>query len=236
MAANTEAEPRIGAIVAARLESSRLPGKALATVAGRPLLWYVVARLRASVRVGRRIALATTDRSVDDALETWAREAGIPCYRGQTEDVAGRMLGCARWSGLAWFARVNGDSPFVMPSLLDQAAEIALTDPCDVVTNLMPRSFPYGVAVELFATEAYGRAHARMTEPEDREHVSRYVYRHPDEFRIRAISCPEGDLSAGRLTVDTPEDLEAFRRFVAASRTPWVDVHYRDALASGCFG
>lgn len=229
---------RIGAIILARLDSGRLPGKALADIDGRPLLWCIAERL-----IGRSafpVILATSDRSVDDRLAEAAESLELIVFRGSLNDVAGRFLGAAETHGLEAAFRVNGDSPFVDISLLKDAVRLYGERDVDLVTNLRPRTFPYGVSVELVRVSALRSCLARATDPEDREHVTKALYRTLPAERIASIvnagQLADGPQTRVRLTVDDAADLAAFRAFVQSRRDDWRDVGYGDALASGFFG
>src|SRR4051812_7803637 len=113
----------IGAIILARLDSNRLPGKALRDIAGRPLVGYVVDLCRQVAGVDQ-VVLATSNRAVDEPLARFARSEGIACVRGDTEDVAGRFLYAMESTGFAGALRVNGDSPLNRPALLARAVEV----------------------------------------------------------------------------------------------------------------
>ena len=219
-----------GAIILCRLDSRRLPGKALHQVGGRPLIDFALQRCRAVAALEGNIVLATSTRDVDDPLADFARENGLWLFRGPTDDVAGRVLACARQFGFRYFVRVNGDSPFLDPSLVDQAVRLAEAGGLDLVTNLVPRSFPYGVSVEVVRTEAFADAFPQMTRPDHREHVTKYLYEQIGLFRYANITCPAGDWSRVRLTVDTPEDLDWFGRMVARFGDDMDRLSYAEAL------
>jgi spore coat polysaccharide biosynthesis protein SpsF len=213
------------AVVVCRLDSSRLPGKVLREVRGRTLLAWVVDRTERVRTFDRGVIVATSDRVVDDPIEEFCRQHQIVVFRGSTHDVAGRVLSCAKAHRLKWFARVNADSPFVEPALLEKACQIAADDRYDLITNLEPRSFPYGVSVELVRVATYAQAYQRMTTPEHFEHVTKILYEPECGFACRHFNIVHAgpDLSRVRLTVDTPVDWEAFRQladFSAAQRTP----------------
>lgn len=212
------------------MDSRRLPGKVLAAVVGAPLLWYVVSRVRLVKAFAGRVVVATSDRPVDNLIADYCRAQGWPVYRGSADDVAGRVLACATEQGWDWFARVNGDSPFADPELLGEACEAAELGDFDLITNLQPRSFPYGVSVELIRTEFYRQSHARFRGADDQEHVTRYLYDHLADVRYINIARRGEDLSGQRLTIDTPDELAAFRQFVASLHRDWLDVTYLDAV------
>lgn len=201
--------PILGAIIVARMDSQRFPGKALHPLLGRPMLGHVAQRCQQVQSLERRIVVATTSRPVDQPIARYAASLGLGVFCGETENVARRLLGCAQASGWDGFFRINGDSPCLDPSLLDQAAEaFDILEP-DLVTNLHPRSYPYGVSVELLRTSIYAEAYRRFDRPEHREHATLFYYEHAAEFRIHNMLNPAGapGVALPRLTVDTPEDV-----------------------------
>jgi spore coat polysaccharide biosynthesis protein SpsF len=220
----------VGAIVLCRLDSQRLPGKALREVGGRPLVDYALARCRQVAELAGNIVLATSEREVDDPLADFARSSGISVFRGSTDDVAGRVVACSRQFGFRYFLRVNGDSPFLEPALVGEALRQVQGEPLDLVTNLLPRSFPYGVSVEVVRAEAYAGAYRRMSSREQREHVTSYLYENIGQFRHSNIACPLGDFHRVRMTVDTPEDLAWFGRLVQQFGSEIDRASYADVL------
>jgi spore coat polysaccharide biosynthesis protein SpsF len=220
--------PRIVGIVAARLDSTRLPAKALREVAGRPLLGHVVGRARRIAGLDG-LVLATTARAVDDPLADWAGREGLDCFRGDLEDVAGRFLACARRRGAEAFVRLNADSPFLDPALVDEGLRASGGD-ADLVSNLPGRSFPYGISVEVVRTSALERAHGRMT-AEERVHVTAHFYAHPEEYRIVPMTCPDPSLRTARLVVDTEEDLRRFASVAARLADRVTEAGYREVAA-----
>jgi spore coat polysaccharide biosynthesis protein SpsF (cytidylyltransferase family) len=221
-----------GAIILSRMDSRRLPGKALIPVRGRPLVDYVLSRCRRLQAVRGHVVLATSDRAVDDPVAAFAAQTGVPVFRGSADDVAGRVLACARQFQFDYFVRVNGDSPLIEPTLIDRAVRTAVDRGLDLVTNLFPRSFPYGVSAEVVRTVAFTEAYSRMDQPDHREHVTKYLYENIDRLTYANITCPEGDLSRVRMTVDTAEDLEWFGRLVDRFGTAIDELTYVDALPS----
>jgi spore coat polysaccharide biosynthesis protein SpsF (cytidylyltransferase family) len=220
----------IGAIILARMDSRRLPGKVLARVGGRPLIDYVLQRCRRAAELQGNIVLATSDREVDDPLAEFSRASDVELFRGDSDDVAGRVLACARKFGYRYFARVNADSPFLEPSLIDEAIRLVGTNEVDLVTNLVPRTFPYGISVELVRTDTFAKAYPRMVRPDQRELPIIYFYENIQKFRYLSIACPSGNLSKTRLTVDTPEDLRWFGRLAAHYGRDMDRISYIDAI------
>lgn len=200
-------------VIVARLDSSRLPGKVLASVGDRRVLDLLLERATATRGVDRFI-LATTGRSVDDPLVRFAEEVGLEVYRGDTDDVARRVLEAAEGVDGTFIVRLNADSPFVDAPLLDKAIALARTGDFDLVTNLLPRTYPYGVTAEVLRRSALASAQPQLWW-EDREHVTRFFYRQPERFNICNIRAPESVTTQARLVVDTKEDLARLRAVAA---------------------
>lgn len=199
---------KIGAIVLARFDSQRLPGKALREVAGRALLGYAfeICRRVSAVDV---VILATSTRAVDEPLARFAASEGVVCVRGDTDDVAGRFLRACESLRLDAALRLNGDSPLNRPALLSEAVEIFRRGKADLVTNVPGRSYPFGVSAEVLSTEALQNSYPKMTTA-NREHVTQYFYEHPESVRMHRISSGRDDLRGVQLAVDDARDLARF--------------------------
>ncbi len=215
--------PDVGVIILARLDSERFPGKVLADAAGVPLLTRLVERLAASSDAIGPVVLATTVRQIDDPLESWARRSGVPIVRSSRplNDVAGRFVDAAIEHRFEWAFRVNGDSPHTDASLLAGSMSLRALD-IDLVSNLVSRRFPYGVAVELVRIDALARVlHSLPADDPTREHVTRPLYERLAPERIAHV--PGGDPAWANLraTVDTPEDLERFTRYLQDVGPEW---------------
>jgi len=197
------------------MDSTRLPGKSLMEIAGKPLLQYVIEGAQSCNSFRGSICVATSDRPVDDPIADYCEENKVDVFRGSVEDVSGRLLACARSRKLDYFARMNGDSPFVDLELINKACEIVRQSGEDFVTNIRPRSYPYGISVELFRTDSFALGYERMSEPDHYEHVSHYFYEHLDDFNYRNIVREGEDLSKIRMTVDTEADKRRFERLIS---------------------
>jgi Spore coat polysaccharide biosynthesis protein F, CMP-KDO synthetase homolog len=211
----------VAAIVQARLGSSRLPGKVLAEVAGKPLLEYLLERLERAESL-HSVVVATSDDPSDDAIAAFCAVHDVDCHRGPLDDVAQRTLDAVDKRGLDAFVRISADSPLLDPKLVDRAVALLGADEADLATNIFPRTFPHGQSVEAFDSDAFRRGAAAMVDAHDREHVTPYFYRHADEFRISSFT-QEPDLSSLQLAVDTPDDLGTFASLVGAMSRPHWD-------------
>ena len=192
-------------IVFARLDSSRLPGKALKPIAGKLLIDRVIDRCLA-VSSRALVIVATSDRVTDDPIADHVSKRDVPLFRGAAEDVAGRALACAEEHGLELFVRVSGDSPFIEPALIDRCINRARDGAVDLVTNVFPRSYPAGVSVEAIRSTAMRRIVEETEDIQDREHVTRYAYRRAERFVIENLAAPDDRYVGLNLSVDTPAD------------------------------
>ena len=196
-----------GIIVFARLDSSRLPGKALKPIAGKLLLDRVIDRCRAT-QGSSPVIVATSDREIDDPIADHVAARGECLFRGTAEDVAGRALACAEARGLDRFARISGDSPFIDPDLIARCMARSRAGDAELVTNVFPRTYPIGVSVEVITTAAMRRIVEETDDAEDREHVTRYAYRRADLFHLDNVSAPDDRYIGVSLSVDTQADHE----------------------------
>jgi len=202
----------LAAIIQARLGSSRLPGKALADVAGKPMLERLVERVRASRHV-EEIVIATTEKPQDEALVEFARKQELKVMRGSETDVLDRFYQAAKTFGVKTIVRVTPDCPLMDPEIIDQVVELFRSGEFDYASNTMGKRFPDGMDVEVFSFEALERAHRETEVASDREHVTPYI-KASGKFRIAALEASE-DLSNLKWSVDHEVDL-AFARAVYA--------------------
>jgi len=191
-------------IVQARMTSTRLPGKVLLPLAGEPMLTRLIERLR-RVRRADGIVVATTTNATDDPIAALCSQLGVPCHRGSEHDVLSRYADAARLYGADVVVRITSDCPLIDPALIDQTIAAYDEGGSDYVSNMLPPTWPYGMAVEVFSAAALAQAHAEATQAAEREHVTPFLYWHPERYRLRNVASPV-DLSHHRWTVDTPED------------------------------
>ena len=198
-------------IVQARMGSSRLPGKVLLDICGRPMLEWVLFRLAHSKTVDQ-VIVATSTLARDDILAKFCAEHGYQCHRGDQDDVLDRYYQAAKRIEAAVIVRVTSDCPFIDPEILDVVVESRRRTDADYASNTQePRTFPRGLDVEVFTFGALEKAWREDKNPAWREHVTPYLYRTPSAFRLAAVT-NNTNLSAYRWTVDTPEDLEFARQ------------------------
>ncbi len=201
----------IAAIVQARMGSTRLPGKTLADVAGKPMLARLVERARRIPGV-ERVIIATTEKPADEAILRFAADHDLPAYAGSEEDVLDRFYQAARRFGVSVVVRVTPDCPLLDPGVsgLVVTRFVEARGAVDYASNTQPPTFPDGLDTEVFSFEALERAWREATAPSEREHVTPYVWRHAERFRRLNVE-HEPNLSHLRWTVDGPADLEFVR-------------------------
>lgn len=122
-----------------------------------------------------------------------------------------RYADAARLHGADTVVRITSDCPLIDPALIDQVIAAFEEGGSDYVSNMLPPTWPYGMAVEVFSAVALAQAHSEATQAAEREHVTPFLYWHPERYRLRNVASPV-DLSQHRWTVDMPEDYELVRR------------------------
>lgn len=213
-----------------RMTSSRLPGKVLKPVLGKPLLAYFVERLRRIDRADQ-IVIATTVNCSDEPIVDLCRTLQVPFTRGSEEDVLERYYDAALVSGADIVVRVTSDCPLIDPALVNETINFFQqhSDRFDYVSNSADNSYPIGMGVEVFSRRVLNEAHFQATKTFEREHVTPFLYTHPERYRIGSICSPR-DLSMHRLTVDTPEDLELITLIIEALTPHKPDFNLADIL------
>ena len=203
----------IVAIIQARMGSSRLPGKVLLPLAGKPMLWHVVDRLQTAEALDT-IAVATSTEAADDAIVEFCESESILCFRGSENDVLDRYYQSAVEFEAEIVVRVTADCPLIDPVIVERLIYTCLTEGADHVGALagsggravgLP-AFPEGAGASCLRASALRGAWERAECEEDREHVVTYLVRHPEEFRSMYL-VPDTDFGHLRWTVDTTQDL-----------------------------
>lgn len=213
---------KVVAIIQARLGSTRLPRKVLAEILGRPLLAVLLDRVRDAKKVDEFV-IATTDRPHDAAVAELAGAEGVACYRGSEDDVLDRFYQAAKLHDADVILRLTGDNPLMDAELVDWIAEEFWQASLDYAAISHEHGFPPGIGGEIFTMNALEQAWRETSEPNQREHVTSFIYRQPQRFRCAKLGC-ETDYSQARATVDTPGDLEVVRRIFSSighTRFPW---------------
>lgn len=200
------------------MRSGRLPGKVLMDVCGRPLVWHVAQRVRAA-RTPDKIVVATTTNAIDDPLCRFLEGENIEVFRGSEEDVLDRYYRAAMACAADIIVRVTPDDPFKDPDVIDHAVQLLLdaNPPVEYVANCsydgsIPATYPEGIDIEVMTVGCLEKLWSRARRPSEREHVTPYLFSHPDEFRVLGFQHAV-NLSHLRWTIDYESDL-AFAREV----------------------
>lgn len=205
------------AIIQARMGSSRLPGKTMADVEGRPMLWHVVERVRQARQVDR-VVVATSTAPADDLIASFCAASGIACRRGSEADVLDRYYHVAGAENADTVVRITADCPLIDPAVIDRVVERFRQGGVDYVSNAMVRTFPDGLDAEAFSFDALETAWREARKNSEREHVTPYL--RSGKFRTANVSSE--DISAvsarRRWTVDEAADLAFVRAVYAAFR------------------
>jgi len=193
--------------------ASRLPGKVLMDIAGKPMLAWVIERARQSKRIDE-IVVATTKEPADEAIAQLCSSKGIRFFRGSTYDVLDRYYQAAKYFQADVIVRLTADCPLLDPEVIDLTISELVNRSLDFATNRLPppwkRTYPLGLDVEVVSFNALERAWKEAKEPFEREHVLPYLYNEDGRFKISVLNA-DADYSSQRWTVDTPEDLEVIR-------------------------
>ncbi|MCP5412462.1 MAG: NTP transferase domain-containing protein [Alphaproteobacteria bacterium] len=198
---------RVVAVIQARMGSTRLPGKVLRPIAGKPLLWHIVHRLKACHLV-EEIAVATSVNPADEAIVEWCNAQGVTVVRGPENDVLARYAAAAEKLDADIIVRVSSDAPFIDAGFVDHLVATLIEQGGDYVL-LEEGAECAHEGVDPFSRRALDKLMMdAATDPAAREHVTGYFKLHPDFVKIvRAAPYPPLAKKGGRLTIDTPDDL-----------------------------
>ncbi len=225
-------ENKVGIVLLARYNSRRLPGKALKKIAGKPVLSYIIERLKTVVPT-QQIILATSSNKSDDVLANYAKDIGIACFRGSLEKVALRFYEAAQQLNCTYACRINGDNIFLDPAVLATMVQEAQQGQYHFLSNVKARTFPKGMSVEIVAM-AYYQKHLTtiLNSAYYTEHVMVYLYElaaADAHFYLENKELPE---AAGlQLALDTPEDFERSQWILQNLKVPHTQADLRKIAA-----
>jgi spore coat polysaccharide biosynthesis protein SpsF len=217
---------KLAIVIQARTGSSRLPGKVLLPLAGKPLLERMIERVRGARRTpsprrgeGRggglpfEIVVATTTDPSDDPIVELCRTLDVRCHRGHPTDLLDRHIEAARAMKADTVAKIPSDCPLIDPRVIETVLEAFSPDRHDYVGNLHPATWPDGNDVEVMPVEALELAWREATKPHEREHTTPFLWDQPDRFRLANVAWDTGlDYSMShRFTIDYPEDYDFIR-------------------------
>jgi len=200
----------------ARMTSTRLPGKVMKEVLGKPLLEYQFERLQ-RVKEADELIIATTNNDSDQPIVELCKRLGIAYYCGSEEDVLSRYYEAATQLGADVIVRVTSDCPLIDPSIVDRVIKLYKDkrDNYDYVSNTLTRSYPRGMDTEVFSYKVLEEAFINAKEKPEREHVTPYICWQPERYRLGNVSHHE-DQSRHRWTVDQIEDFLLIENIIKA--------------------
>lgn len=202
----------IAAIIQARMGSSRLPGKVLKEIKGKPVIHYLIERLSYSENIDK-IAIATTDSEKDDPIVQFCIDNNVVYYRGNEDDVLDRFYQAAKTINADIIIRLTGDCPLIDPQIIDNLINIFKEEENDHMS--LGSSYPEGLDVEILMFSALEDAWKNAKLKTEREHVTVYLWSNPDKFNSKSIEYTK-DLSNYRVTIDEPEDFIVVEQIINA--------------------
>jgi spore coat polysaccharide biosynthesis protein SpsF len=214
------------AIIQARMGSTRLAGKVLKDLCGETVLARVVDRTRRATLLSE-VVVATSVQAADDAIVQECRRLSVPCFRGNEADVLDRYYRAAEKFSAEAIVRITSDCPLIDPEVSSKTIRAFLEQHPDYASNVLERTYPRGLDTEVMTFAALERAWGDAHDPYQREHVTPFLYQHPERFRLVSVT-GDRDYSQYRWTLDTMEDLEfvraVYERCAEALDPTWQDV------------
>lgn len=194
----------IAAIVQARMGSTRLPGKAMKVLRGKPMLWHICDRLKYSRKI-TKIIIATTFKEDDKVIVNFSKEMETDAFCGSSEDVLDRYYQSAKFFNVEHIVRITADCPLIDPVIVDEIVDCYQAKDSDYVSNTINPSYPDGLDTEIFSFKTLERAWGEAEKPSEREHVTPYICNHPEIFNIYNYT-NDADYSHMRWVLDEEAD------------------------------
>lgn len=224
---------KIDAIIQARVNSTRLFAKVLKKIKGKTILSHVIERARQAKKIDD-IIVATTTLSLDEKIVNEAKKARVKCFRGSEEDVLSRYYFAAKEYGSDIVVRITSDCPLIDPLIIDECIGIFISFQkldylSNIGTGLRDRTYPRGLDVEVFSFRALEKAFKEAKKTYEREHVTPYIYLHPEIFNLKFTRNPV-DHSGLRWTVDVPDDFKLIKKIYDELYKGKHDFYFKDIL------
>jgi spore coat polysaccharide biosynthesis protein SpsF len=217
------------AILQARMSSTRLPGKVLADINGRPMIYWQIMRIREAKSIDELVVVTSTDQS-DNVLTEYLQQQGVLVERGSIDNVLERFLQTLeRFKEYENIVRLTADCPLVMPKLIDEMVTKFEKSNIDFLSNALEPTFPDGLDVEIVKQSALIRLSGYPLSTAEREHVTLGLRNRINEFSVENFS-QDTDLSSLRWTVDYEEDLEFARKVYDEFNGNELTFNYQDLL------
>lgn len=207
---------KVVAIIQARMASTRLPGKVLMDIAGKPMLWHVIERVKRCKKIDS-IVVATTSREEDKAVIELARKCGVETFAGSEEDVLDRYYQAAKKFDADPIVRITADCPVIDPQIVDEVIKEYTEGGYDVCS--LSGEFPDGLDVGICSFKALEDTWRNAKLPSEREHVGTYMWKHPEKFKLGKY-VKFDNLGHYRWTVDEERDLRFIREIFSRLYKP----------------
>ena len=224
---------KIAAIIQARMSSSRLPGKVLMDLAGKPALRRMIERLRESNQLDD-IIVATTINKTDDPTVELCEKLNCNYFRGSEDDVLDRVLKTAQNFNVDVIVETTGDCPLIDYNHINHLVKLFKDNEYDHVSNIIDRTFPRGYDIRVFSTESLERTNKEVDNDIDRQHVSTWQYLNPkgkQNYKCLNWSAPIGqNRSDIEVTLDTPEDYKLINILFAMGQDYKLDLTCQDVI------
>ena len=200
---------KVVAIIQARMGSTRLPGKVMKEIVGKPMLWHVINRVKHAEELDD-IVIATTNLKEDIQILDLASEIGVKSYAGSENDVLDRYYQAAMMSKADVIVRITADCPLADPNVINKVIRYYRINDFDYVSTSIKPTFPDGIDVEVFSFASLEKVWSESKLASEREHVTPYIWKNPNLFKIKNYE-NEFDISYMRWSVDEESDLEFVR-------------------------
>ncbi len=208
----------IGCIIQARIGSSRLRGKVMKPINSKnTVIDFLVNQIKNSSLINE-IIVATSNLTEDSVIVEHLKIKKIKFFQGNPTDLLDRYFQCAKKFSISIIVRITGDNPLIDPRIIDLVINEFRNNEYDYVTNSLVRTFPHGTEVEVFSFNALKIAWENAKLPSEREHVTPFIKKHPEIFRISNIENTE-NISNLRYTIDHQNDLKLVREIVKSIKT-----------------
>ena len=204
-------------IIQARMSSKRLPGKVLAKIKDQTtILDLILRRLKKLSYFKKKYIIATSNQSTDIPLIEYCKKKKINYYAGSLENVALRFFKIIKIKKISFFVRINGDSPFIDPSIINRILIFAKKKKFDICTNVFPRSYPKGQSVEIIKKTTFLKYFPEIKKKSHKEHLTSFFYANSNLFKIKNFKYKK-DFSKKNMSIDTQKDFlkaqKVFNRF-----------------------
>lgn len=219
---------KVLSICQARYDSTRLPGKVMLKILGKPLLWYVIKRLKL-VKTPNEVIIATSEYPSNEPIMKLAKKMGVKYIAGSEKDVLDRFYQAAKEVKGDIIIRTTSDCPLIDPNIIERGLDLFINNDYDYVSNVHPPTYPDGFDVEIFSFKALKKAWENADLKSEREHVTPYIWKNEELFKLKNFEY-KNDLSSFRLTVDTQEDFTLVSKVIKEFYDKWDSFTLNDVI------